>query len=382
MLSSTNTGLEKGALAILNDLLGRKLIELSCHHHIHEIALKNVFDTKYRTTSGPETPIFNRFAERWDQIKHNQFSTGLSDSIVQSKISNQECQQIKDFCHQQLQRDQIRGDYKELLELSLTFLGDDGGAFRTCGATSHARFMSKCIYSLKIFLFRNHFKPLTKRELNCIRDICVFVVKIYIKAWFGCTNAIQSPNQDLNLLRDTFDYAKTDKIVSDAVIDKLKNHLWYLTPQTVGLAFFDSNVSLEVKKKIVDHLKARDPIVNFSDYRKHLNPQELLKCELSDFVSHKTKIFFSSFQLDTEFFELDPSEWEGNDAYQTAFHFCRNLFVVNDAAERGVKFMKDYNRVLTRDEDEMQLILQVVDSYRQKFPSHDKSLLTDQRQAT
>ena len=45
---------------------------------------------------------------------------------------------------------------------------------------------------------------------------------------------------------------------------------------------------------------------------------------------------------------------------------------------RGVKFIKDYNRVLTHDEDELQFILQVVDSYRKKYPSHSKSALTDE----
>ena len=96
-----------------------------------------------------------------------------------------------------------------------------------------------------MYLFRFQFK-LTSRELNCIRDISIFVVKLYIKVWFGCTNAIQCPNQDLNFLRDSFEYAKIDKVVSDAVIETIKNHLWYLTQELVGLAFFDPDVPLEI----------------------------------------------------------------------------------------------------------------------------------------
>lgn len=256
------------------------------------------------------------------------------------------------------------------------FLGGDVGGLYTCGATSHARFMSKCIYSLKITLFRDYFH-LTARELNSIRDFSIFVVKLYAKAWYMCTNAIKSPNQDLNFLRESFEYEKTDKVVSDAVIEKLKNHLWYLTPETVGLAFFDSDVSIEIKRKMVSRLKAKDPTVSFVEYRKHTNPEQLLQCDLSDFVSHKTKIFFASFDLGTEFFDHDPSEWKDNEDYLAALEFCQNLFVVNDSAERGVKFMKEYNRILTRDEEEMQLILRVVDSYRTKYPSHTKLALTE-----
>jgi hypothetical protein len=40
------------------------------------------------------------------------------------------------------------------------------------GAMHHARWMSKVLYSLKIWLFRAQFK-LTPREENGLRDVCV-----------------------------------------------------------------------------------------------------------------------------------------------------------------------------------------------------------------
>lgn len=232
--------------------------------------------------------------------KYDSFISNLGnlfDSIIQSKISIAESEQIKDFCRNQLQRVQIRGDYQELLELAITFLGGNGGVFRTCGATSHARFMSKCIYCLKMFLFRDHFR-LTSKELNCIREFSIFVVKLYIKAWYGCTNAIKAPNQDLNFLREAFEYAQINVNVSNAVVEKMKNHLWYLTPLKVGMGLFDSNVSLEVKRKMINRLKAKDPIVTFSEYRKYSNAKQLLNYDLSDSVSHQTILLFSYFQLD------------------------------------------------------------------------------------
>lgn len=102
--------------------------------------------------------------------------------------------------------------------------------------------------------------------------------------------------------------------------------------------------------------------------RKHSDLKQLLQYDLSDIVSYRTKLFFSSFELQTDFFELDPSEWESNEEYKTVFEFCQNLLVDNDAAERGIKFMKDYNRVLTRDEEELQFILQIVDLYLYSVP--------------
>lgn len=373
--TSSNTGPFSGACVLLEELLGRKLIHLGCRHHMYEIVLKNVFEKKYGGTSAPETPIFNRFADKWHEIKQNQFNSALNDSIVREKISKDECDEIKQFCRKQLKHKQIRSDYKELLELSLTFLGDDGGAFRTCGATSHARFMSKAIYCLKIFLYRDHFK-LTAREHTAIRDIAIFVVKLYIKVWYGCTNAIECANQDLTFIREAYEFSKIDKVISDAVIDKMMNHLWYLTPDTVGLAFFDPNVSLDIKRKMVERLNAKDPTVAFVEYRRYSNVENILKCNLSDFVSYKTKFFLTKFELQTDFLMLDPSTWEDNEQYEIAKNFFQNFLVTNDAAERGVKFMKDYNRVLTRDDEQLQFILQVVDSYRKQYPSHTKSVLT------
>lgn len=49
-----------------------------------------------------------------------------------------------------------------------------------------------------------------------------------------------------------------------------------------------------------------------------------------------------------------------------------DLTVVNDCAERGVKLIEDFNKLLTKDEEDLQFLLQVVSSYREKFPSHAK----------
>lgn len=86
--TSSNTGPNSGACVLLEEILGRKLIYLGCRHHMYEIVLKNVFEKKFGATSAPETPIFNRFADKWPEIKQDQFNSALNDSIVRAKISN------------------------------------------------------------------------------------------------------------------------------------------------------------------------------------------------------------------------------------------------------------------------------------------------------
>ena len=43
--------------------------------------------------------------------------------------------------------------------------------------------------------------------------------------------------------------------------------------------------------------------------------------------------------------------------------------MVNDVAERGVKLFEEFNKLLTNDEEEKQLLLQVVEANRKCVPT-------------
>lgn len=59
------------------------------------------------------------------------------------------------------------------------------------------------------------------------------------------------------IIKDTVQYTETDSEVASAILKKLSNHLWYLSEVTVALAFFDSNVSYDEKRKMVAKLKSK-----------------------------------------------------------------------------------------------------------------------------
>ena len=46
------------------------------------------------------------------------------------------------------------------------------------------------------------------------------------------------------------------------------------------------------------------------------------------------------------------------------------LGVVNDMTEREVKLFEEYNRLITNDEEENQLLFQVVEANRKQIPTH------------
>lgn len=376
--TSSNTGNRTGACLHMKELFDLDLLRLPCRKHINEVILRAVFELKMGKSSAPEVPVYERFAAAWKTIDKKSFKPGHLDAIVDAQISDEVRVEMTTFCRQQLNQFQPRRDYKELLELALMFLGsaDENFVVRPCGPTSHARFMAKVIYSLKIFIFRDQFN-LSASQLNGIRDICIFLIHIFIKTWYVCANAISAPRNDHDFVANAIAYAQIDSAVSKEILRKISSHLWYLSPQSMGLAFFDPKISIEQKQRMVKRLDSDQPVLKFIDGRKLLEPEDLMLYDISELVTSETKKFFERFEISLNFVEGDPSEWASSSDYMKGYEICKNLFVVNDTAERGVKFMQDYNRGNTLDEQENQFLLQVVESYRKKYPTCTKSCLVD-----
>ena len=54
----------------------------------------------------------------------------------------------------------------------------------------------------------------------------------------------------------------------------------------------------------------------------------------------------------------------------------KHMKVVNDIAERGVKLIEDYNKLITNDEQQKQYLLQVVSNYKKRLQDkYKKSIL-------
>ena len=92
-----------------------------------------------------------------------------------------------------------------MLELTVFFLWSESARefrFEAPGTGSHARWMSKIIYSIKMTLLS---KQLTNKSIvdnQCAKKLYHFSVlttHIYVQYWFKCPNAAGSPTNDINL---------------------------------------------------------------------------------------------------------------------------------------------------------------------------------------
>lgn len=332
----------------------RSLLYLPCRHHIYEIILRSVFDHKFGSTSGPSVPIFQRFQLAWPKINLKNFKPGLQDTKVSQHLNN--CTEvILKFCMTELNKIQCMEDYREFFELAVIFLNGTparGIFFRVPGAIHHARWMSKAIYCLKIFIFRQEYK-LNKREYDSISDICIFIVRCYVRAWFNAPNACFAPRQDLQFLHDLYAYKTIDEKLSEVTQKKFINHLWYLSPESVGFAFFDDEISDDTKIKMVQALKNDDNVDG--EFEDLINLEKRLSVKLNEvpsfinnniesFISNKTLNFFERFNLNYNFFETSPSTWENNLEYKQGKEIVSKLKVVNDTAERAVKLIEDFKK--------------------------------------
>lgn len=263
----------------------------------------------------------------------------------------------------------------------MIFLGEniENITFRAPGADHHARWMSKALYALKIFLFSSQFN-LSQKEKDGLRDFCLFVVLLYTRAWFGCARPLAAPKQDLDFLKAVVNYEEIDRGIHSVVLKKIAGHLWYLSPETIALSFFDENVSLEEKRQLRNTLLSQSPPDESTITDRLIIPQSqmisLKDWNLHDFITENTINFLDRFEISKEFLRKDPSEWPNRADYKEAQALLSTLEVVNDNAERSVKLMENVNKTMTKNESMMQSKLLTITEYRKRFLGYSKSALT------
>ena len=134
------------------------------------------------------------------------------------------------------------------------------------------------------------------------------------------------------------EYENIDQKVALVSLKKFCGHLWYLSPETAALAFFDINFPLSEMENMVKALNSIDTgeytVNRFTIDIKNLN---LFKCKcISNFINSTSIKLLYRFNIKTDFLNEDPVLWKNNQQYLQGLDKFTNLKVVNDAAERGV----------------------------------------------
>ena len=107
---------------------------------------------------------------------------------------------------------------------------------RKPGALHHARFMSKAILYIKMFMTLHQLLELeiiTNTEENSIKRMAIFVILLYGQYFLQTALTSAAPRIDLSFWRNIIKYRHIDVFISEEVEKSIHRQMFYLTEELV-----------------------------------------------------------------------------------------------------------------------------------------------------
>ena len=203
-----------------------------------------------------------------------------------------------------------------------------------------------------------------------------FLALVYIPAWLKAPAAADAPHNDVMLWNQLQELRQVDDQVARAALAVLKRHPWYLAPETIMFSLCSNQVSEDVKTEMALKLLSVDRPTEFEvggntpvilDDNAHIS--------LSSMVDEDSWFLFHVLGVQAEWLNERPEHWSENAEYVEMCRYVSCLKVTNDTAERGVQIIQHFVRTVTKDEADLQWLLQCVEEHRRKFPDFRKSTM-------
>jgi len=130
---------------------------------------------------------------------------------------------------------------------------------------------------------------------------------------------------------------------------------------------------------MIEALKMNDDQDEHYDHSKKatVDLKSLPGKHLQHFVKPRSMKLFQMMDLPHGFLDVDLDVWHGRDDYKHAREKLQSLRVVNDQAECDVALIQEYSGLLTKNETQLQFLLQVVEEHRRLYPDSRKQTLTN-----
>ena len=231
------------------------------------------------------------------------------------------------------------------------------------GADHHARWMSKAIYILKMSLVQHQIPALHWTQKKKLEKMALFVVFVYLKAWFSATVLVSAASNDLAFHKQADSFKAVDKKVSRSATKVLNRHTWYLTEELIALTIFDEGLPKETRDLIAAKIGNLD--VEEFEIKKPSLPTITAATAVSDFVGPRSRLVFDLLEVPTNF--LLEEDWQMQPEYSTTKRILETFTPVNDSTQRALALATNYNSKITRNEESYQELLLVVEEHRKKF---------------
>jgi len=240
--------------------------------------------------------------------------------------------------------------------------------------------MSKLLYVLKLNLFQDQFHLTKHKTLACL-EFVLFVTLLYVKVWIKCSYSSDAPLNDLAFIQSLKEYRIVNETVSEAPLAAMQRHMWYLSQELTPFGLFSDSVSVQMKREMaVGLLKEESDPDTYERLVKYCGREDINGKTLDYFIGPSSHLFFKVLNLNTDFLSQDADTWQKSESFQEAKRIVQSLKVVNDSAERAIALASDFNSSFTRREDEKQILYQVVEEHRKRYPKANKSTFLAQLQ--
>ncbi|KAG8235902.1 hypothetical protein J437_LFUL010132 [Ladona fulva] len=195
-----------------------------------------------------------------------------------------------------------------------------------------APWSSRAIYSLKISLISDQFKIHSKRAR--IRQCAIRGLPVHRGI------LLKAPYQVLCFLKSMKAYKKIDKRIAKAALQKISQHLCYLTEVSV-LSLFDDDVDQETKVKMVENLPKENLLSHgmVTSHRRKNFAVHFMESQIKKYL----QLHFSQKQSSFDCLKIDEFSPRINASFQEARKKVSTLRAVNNTAERVVKLMQDFH---------------------------------------
>ena len=379
--TASNSGADSGACRYLEIWIDTPILWLACRRHVAELHIGTAMKHIMGTTTEPGVKLFRRLRDQWRDIQIDYSEFVLSDFSEAPHGLDEVAREMLTWAREQLlQKTFPRDDYKEFMELVVISLGGEveGFTLKLPGPDHHARWMSKCIYSLKLKLLGNVFE-MTDEEKHQVNQVVDFILLFYAKYWFTAPLAGSAARQDLDFMSGVLKYKEINPSLCFAVLCSAYRHLWYLTPQLITLAMTDKELEDSSRMEIAQVLHSQErKVMKTGKPTFPLLPHGATNTRenISMLIGPGSWLVFDLLNLPgpQDWLLTPTSEWHLSPDYLKLDTFSSNLVIVNDLAERGIHLATDFiNRV--ESDEQREALFQVVEDFRGRVKDTTKASL-------
>ncbi|KZS10538.1 Cc8K15.2-like protein [Daphnia magna] len=374
VVSLVENGEWNGAAILIEKRLNRTVLRCECRHHVAELHIKHTFKVVFGENKAPTIKLFQRLKEDFDNVDKDEEQLKLWHwPENQDDFLFKQALEVKIWVTKCIEKNTFpREDYRELCELILFYLAGSiprGFFIRRPGADHHARFMSKAIYILKIYLLSGSFE-MTPTELKQVERMAVYIGLFYGNYFLQSALTAAAAANDLHFFYLMKQFSVIDPEAAKETIKPISRHLSYLTEELVVFSLFGDSLNYAEKTMIGKRLYDTNIPINIPPNKPKLPDivwRDDKKPLLSSFVGSKSWLLFNLLKLEgkQEWLNILSEHWHNFKDFKKAKHFAVSFLCVNDSAERGIKLITDYKDSCFGIE-EREYLAQIVIKHRKK----------------